>query len=298
MDSALTTVLLPLALALVMFGLGLSLTIGDFARVGRQPKAVVIALVLQLLVLPGDLLRPGAGLRPAAAAGGRPAAAGGLAGRHDGQPVQPPVPRGRGAEHHADRGELADRRGDPAGDHEPRHRLLRPGRRRQPRPAVRQDAAGVRDRARAGRPRAWWSGSGRPRSPTGWTGPCGSLSAVVLALVIVGTIIAERENISGYVARRRPARAAVLPGQPDPRVRRPAGARRGPAAGDRQRVRDRHAQRHAGDRHRDQRAGQRRARRPGRRLQRDHVPRGRACSAGPITRSVGAREAEEAPAGA
>jgi BASS family bile acid:Na+ symporter len=52
MDSALTTVLLPLALALVMFGLGLSLTVGDFARVGRQPKAVVIALVLQLLVLP------------------------------------------------------------------------------------------------------------------------------------------------------------------------------------------------------------------------------------------------------
>jgi BASS family bile acid:Na+ symporter len=52
MGSALTTVLLPLALALVMFGLGLSLTPADFARVGRQPKAVVIALVLQLLVLP------------------------------------------------------------------------------------------------------------------------------------------------------------------------------------------------------------------------------------------------------
>jgi BASS family bile acid:Na+ symporter len=52
MDSALTTVLLPLALALVMFGLGLSLTVADFTRVGREPKAVVIALVLQLLVLP------------------------------------------------------------------------------------------------------------------------------------------------------------------------------------------------------------------------------------------------------
>jgi BASS family bile acid:Na+ symporter len=52
MGSALTTVLLPLALTLVMFGLGLSLTVGDFARVGRQPRAVVIALVLQLLVLP------------------------------------------------------------------------------------------------------------------------------------------------------------------------------------------------------------------------------------------------------
>jgi BASS family bile acid:Na+ symporter len=52
MDSPLTSVLLPLALALVMFGLGLSLTVADFTRVGRQPKAVVIALVLQLLVLP------------------------------------------------------------------------------------------------------------------------------------------------------------------------------------------------------------------------------------------------------
>jgi BASS family bile acid:Na+ symporter len=52
MGSALTAVLLPAALALVMFGLGLALTVGDFARVGRQPKAVVIALALQLLVLP------------------------------------------------------------------------------------------------------------------------------------------------------------------------------------------------------------------------------------------------------
>ena len=52
MDSPLATVLLPAALAIVMLGLGLSLTPGDFARVGRQPKAVVIALLLQLLVLP------------------------------------------------------------------------------------------------------------------------------------------------------------------------------------------------------------------------------------------------------
>jgi bile acid:Na+ symporter, BASS family len=51
-DSPLATVLLPLALAIVMLGLGLSLTLADFARVGRQPKAVVIALALQLLALP------------------------------------------------------------------------------------------------------------------------------------------------------------------------------------------------------------------------------------------------------
>ncbi|WP_110207610.1 bile acid:sodium symporter family protein [Nocardioides daejeonensis] len=51
-DSALITVGLPIALAIIMFGLGLSLTIGDFARVARSPKAVVVALVIQVLVLP------------------------------------------------------------------------------------------------------------------------------------------------------------------------------------------------------------------------------------------------------
>ena len=44
---------LVLSLALVMFGLGLSLATADFRRVLRHPKAVAIALVLQLLVLPG-----------------------------------------------------------------------------------------------------------------------------------------------------------------------------------------------------------------------------------------------------
>ncbi|MDQ3156516.1 MAG: bile acid:sodium symporter family protein [Actinomycetota bacterium] len=52
MDSVLTTVALPIALGIIMFGLGLSLTADDFRRVGKQPKAVAIALVCQLLVLP------------------------------------------------------------------------------------------------------------------------------------------------------------------------------------------------------------------------------------------------------
>ncbi|MDR7255831.1 BASS family bile acid:Na+ symporter [Nocardioides sp. BE266] len=52
MDSALTTVGLPLALAIIMFGLGLDLTIGDFRRVGRAPKAVAVALVCQIVLLP------------------------------------------------------------------------------------------------------------------------------------------------------------------------------------------------------------------------------------------------------
>lgn len=51
-DSGLITVGLPIALAIIMFGLGLSLTVGDFRRVARSPKAVVVALVLQILVLP------------------------------------------------------------------------------------------------------------------------------------------------------------------------------------------------------------------------------------------------------
>jgi BASS family bile acid:Na+ symporter len=52
MDSAVTTVGLPLALGIIMFGLGLSLTLDDFRRVGRHPKVVVIALGCQLLLLP------------------------------------------------------------------------------------------------------------------------------------------------------------------------------------------------------------------------------------------------------
>ncbi|KQY63569.1 MULTISPECIES: bile acid:sodium symporter family protein [unclassified Nocardioides] len=52
MDSALTTIGLPLALGIIMFGLGLDLTIADFKRIGRNPKAVAIALACQLLLLP------------------------------------------------------------------------------------------------------------------------------------------------------------------------------------------------------------------------------------------------------
>lgn len=51
-DSAAITIGLPIALAVVMFGLGLSLTVGDFRRVAGTPRAVALALVLQVLVLP------------------------------------------------------------------------------------------------------------------------------------------------------------------------------------------------------------------------------------------------------
>ncbi|WP_305686002.1 bile acid:sodium symporter family protein [Microbacterium sp.] len=47
-----TTIGLPVALGIIMLGLGLSLTIGDFARVLKQPKAVITALACQLVLLP------------------------------------------------------------------------------------------------------------------------------------------------------------------------------------------------------------------------------------------------------
>ena len=39
MDSALSTVGLPIALAIIMLGLGLDLTVADFRRVGRRCSA-------------------------------------------------------------------------------------------------------------------------------------------------------------------------------------------------------------------------------------------------------------------
>lgn len=51
MDAGIITILLPLALAIIMIGLGLELTPKDFARVTKQPKAVFIALFCQLVIL-------------------------------------------------------------------------------------------------------------------------------------------------------------------------------------------------------------------------------------------------------
>jgi BASS family bile acid:Na+ symporter len=45
-------VLLPLALAIIMLGLGLSLTLNDFKRVVNYPKAILIGLVSQMVILP------------------------------------------------------------------------------------------------------------------------------------------------------------------------------------------------------------------------------------------------------
>ncbi len=52
-SSALTAVLLPLALSVIMLGLGLSLTVADFTRVVAYPRAVLVGLLCQMVLLPG-----------------------------------------------------------------------------------------------------------------------------------------------------------------------------------------------------------------------------------------------------
>ena len=51
-SNLLTAILLPLALAIVMLGMGLSLLPVDFRRITRYPKAVAVGTVCQILLLP------------------------------------------------------------------------------------------------------------------------------------------------------------------------------------------------------------------------------------------------------
>ena len=52
MGSAFTTIVLPVAVATVMLGLGLGLTRSDFERILRSPRIVLVALLCQVLLLP------------------------------------------------------------------------------------------------------------------------------------------------------------------------------------------------------------------------------------------------------
>lgn len=47
-----TAILLPLALSLVMLGMGLSLIPEDFRRIARYPKGVAVGTICQVLLLP------------------------------------------------------------------------------------------------------------------------------------------------------------------------------------------------------------------------------------------------------
>ena len=51
-SSFLTTVFLPLALFIIMLGMGLGLTLDDFRRILTEPKGVLLGLGAQLIVLP------------------------------------------------------------------------------------------------------------------------------------------------------------------------------------------------------------------------------------------------------
>ena len=50
--SFLSLVLMPLAIAIIMVGLGLSLTLADFKRIFLYPKAILIGLLTQMIILP------------------------------------------------------------------------------------------------------------------------------------------------------------------------------------------------------------------------------------------------------
>lgn len=47
-----TAILLPIGLATIMFALGLTLTVGDFARVLAQPRAIAVGLLVQVMTVP------------------------------------------------------------------------------------------------------------------------------------------------------------------------------------------------------------------------------------------------------
>ena len=47
-----TAVILPVSLSIIMLGMGLSLHRDDFSRVLTQPKAVIIGVIAQMLLLP------------------------------------------------------------------------------------------------------------------------------------------------------------------------------------------------------------------------------------------------------
>ena len=50
--SIITQIFLPISLAIIMFGMGLTLVIGDFARLFTYPKEVLLGLCNQLIFLP------------------------------------------------------------------------------------------------------------------------------------------------------------------------------------------------------------------------------------------------------
>ncbi len=64
--SVLTKVVIPVALAVIMLGVGLALTVADFRRVAVMPKAVFVGLLVPNAAVAADRLRRRVGVRLAA----------------------------------------------------------------------------------------------------------------------------------------------------------------------------------------------------------------------------------------
>lgn len=52
MTDLLLKIFLPLSLAIIMLGMGMSLTLRDFTRILRQPKSVILGAINQIIILP------------------------------------------------------------------------------------------------------------------------------------------------------------------------------------------------------------------------------------------------------
>ena len=70
-ESIFTTLILPIALALIMLGMGLSLKFEDFQRITKYPKAVSVGLFGQIVLLPiiGFIITKIVAMPPAIAVG-------------------------------------------------------------------------------------------------------------------------------------------------------------------------------------------------------------------------------------
>lgn len=70
-QNSLLTVVMPMALGIIMLGLGLSLTTADFTRVVKYPRAMIVGLFCQMILLPFVcfFVAKGFGLPPALAVG-------------------------------------------------------------------------------------------------------------------------------------------------------------------------------------------------------------------------------------
>ena len=270
MDSALTTVALPLALGIIMFGLGLSLTLDDFRRVAKAPKAVAVALVCQLVLLPLICfgLVKALDLPPLLAVGMMLLAA--SPGGTTREPVQPPLPRRRGAQRQPDRGELGDRDRHAAADHQPRDQPLRPRRRRS---ACRSARSSRCSRSCWCRSRsACWCAPRSAAFADRMDRPVRIGSAVILAVLVLGDPrrpARERRGTTWPTSGSRPALFCAISLVVGYFVPRALGVRED--AGDRVVDGDRRPQRDAGDLRRGRGAGQHRDLGPGRGLLALHV---------------------------